>query len=197
MVRCHQALPALWGTAMRDNLSTDQFDEFADDLLAERTARPLFIVGTSKVENLLFLVLRQHLLPKKTRPNDQDELLEGDRPLATFSARIKLCYRLGLIDETLYQALEQLRNIRNQCAHSIIFDVTSPPIREREAALRKSFAQRKSYRLTKERYFGSKKLTATEELQCVLLTLCALLEVILDSTTVTRGNKHALRIASR
>ena len=82
---------------MRNDLPMDQFDDFADDLLGERTARPLIIVGTAKVENLLFQILSQHLLPKKTKASDQDELLEGDRPLATFSARIKLCYRLGLI----------------------------------------------------------------------------------------------------
>ena len=102
-----------------------------------------------------------------------------------------------MTDETLYKTLEQLRNIRNQCAHSIAFDVSSPPMREQEAALRKSIAHRESFLLTKERYFGSRRLSATEELQCVLLTLCALLEVILHSTTVTRVNKRALRIASR
>ena len=76
----------------------DLFDAFADDLLAERMPRPLIIVGTSKVDLLLFGILDAYLLPKRAKPKHKDELLEGDRPLATFSARIKMCYRLGLID---------------------------------------------------------------------------------------------------
>jgi hypothetical protein len=39
------------------------FDDFAEDLLAERSARPLIIVGASKIEQLLFQMLDTFLLP--------------------------------------------------------------------------------------------------------------------------------------
>src|SRR6266446_4704113 len=106
----------------RKSTISEVFDIFADDLLAERSARPLVIIGASKVDHLLSEMLRTFLLPKCAKAKNQDELLDGDAPLATFSARIKLCRRLGLIDETLYLALERLRALRNFSAHSISFN---------------------------------------------------------------------------
>src|SRR5687767_418859 len=126
------------------------FDAFAEDLLVERTVRPLIIVGASKVDQLLFEILNLYLLPKFATAKDPDELLEGDRPLATFSARIKMCYRLGLIDKTLYVALEKLRSLRNPSAHSIAFDIGKSPIREHLAEFRRHLVDRHSFQLTKE-----------------------------------------------
>jgi hypothetical protein len=176
---------------------SDLFDAFAEDLLGERTARPLIIIGASKVDNLLLEILNLYLLPKRAKAKDHDELLEGDRPLATFSARIKTCYRLGLIDETLYIALEQLRTLRNPSAHSIAFDIMKSPTREHLTELRKRIANRHSFRLTKERYFDHASFNKIEELQCLLLTLCVLLEAIREKTTTTGGNRIALNIAAR
>jgi hypothetical protein len=178
--------------------TTELFDVFADDLLAERNARPLLIVGASKVDHLLLEMLRAFLLPKMAKARHQDELLEGDtRPVGTFSARIKLCRRLGLIDGTLYLALERLRTLRNLSAHSISFNETKSPVREHLAELRKQIATRSSYRLTRERYFDSAALHGIEELQCLLLTLCVLLEAIREKVGRTSGNKGALSIAAK
>lgn len=182
---------------MHNTSTSDLFDMFAEDLLGERIARPIIIVGASKVDNLLLEILDKYLLPKRAKANEYDELLEGDRPLATFSARIKMCYRLGLIDESLYLALEQLRALRNPSAHSIAFDITKSPTREHIAELRKSVANRNSFRLTKERYFDHTSLNKIEELQCLLLTLCVLLQAIREKTSTTRGNKLSLGIATR
>jgi len=173
------------------------FDEFADDLLAERGVRPLIIVGASKVDDALVEILRRFLLPKISKANGQDELLDGARPLGTFSARIKTCRRLGLIDETLYCALERLRSVRNLCAHSIWFDASKSPARDHLAELSKHVTNRRSYKLTKERYFNNSLLQPIEEWQCLLLTLCVLLEAIREKVKSTRGSKVALRIAAK
>ena len=182
---------------MHNAPTSDMFDEFAEDLLGERTARPLIIIGASKVDNLLLQILNVYLLPKRAKAKEQDELLEGDRPLGTFSARIKMCYRLGLIDETLYLALEQLRALRNPSAHSIAFDIMKSPTREHISELRKSVASRHSFRQTKKRYFDNAALTKIDELQCVLLTLCVLLELIHEKVSTTCGSKVALSIATQ
>ena len=173
------------------------FDEFADELLKERSDRPLIIIGTSKVDNLLFEILNLYFLPKRVKGNDSDELLEGDRPLATFSSRIKICYRLGIIDDTLCNSLERLRTLRNPSAHSIAFDITKSPVKENIAELRKCVINRRSFQLTQNRYFNKSNLNKTEELQCILLTLCVLLEAIREKTSQTKGNKHSLQIAAR
>jgi len=177
--------------------NSELFDSFAEDLLAERSARPLLIVGASKVDHLLFKILLAFLLPKIAKSKDQDELLEGDTPLSTFSARIKICRRLGLIDETLYLALERLRAVRNLSAHAVSFDHAKSPAREHLAELRRQVSSRRSYRLTKERYFNNEPLQPMEELQRLLLTLCVLLEAIRETVKPPSGNKSALSIAAR
>lgn len=173
------------------------FDLFAEDLLAERNARPLVIIGASKVDDLLFEVLRSFLLPKIAKAKDRDELLEGDRPLATFSARIKICRRLGLIDETFYGTLDRLRDLRNLSAHSVSFDASKSPVRDHIAELRKSVAGRNSYRLTRRRYFDAAALQPIEEIQCLLLTICVLLEAIRGKIRRTSGNRTTSMIAAK
>ena len=42
-----------------------------------------------------------------------------ERPLGTFSAKISIAYRLGLIDKDFEYALQVVRKIRNSFAHSI------------------------------------------------------------------------------
>ena len=182
---------------MREMANVNLFDTFAEDLLEERNARSLIIVGASKVDNLLLQILNAYLLPKRAKAKEPDELLDGDRPLGAFSARIKMCYRLGLIEETLCHVLEKLRQLRNPSAHSVAFDIMKSPTREHLADLCNSVTKRNSFRHTRECYFHSTPLNNIEELQCVLLTLCVLLEAIRKKTSTTRGSKTALRIANR
>lgn len=173
------------------------FDNFADDLLAERTPRTMIIVGASKVDSLLYDTLAAHLLPKRAKAEEQDELLDSDRPLATFSSRIKMCYRLGIVDESLYLTLEALRALRNPSAHSVAFDVGKSPTREHFANLRNRVVSRSSFQWTKERYFDNRALNKTEELQCILLALCVLLEAVREKTIRTSGNKSTMAISRR
>lgn len=178
-------------------MDRDLFDVFADDLLGERSARPLIIVSASKIDDLLLEMLRSFLLPKLARPKDPDELLEGDTPLATFSARIKMCRRLGLIDETLYTTLDKLRRLRNLCAHSISFDHTKSPAKEFLADLRTRVITRTSFRLTKQRYFDPEPLKPIDEIQCIMLTICVLLEAIREKVRKIEGNKRARGISAK
>jgi hypothetical protein len=41
-----------------NTIKSESFDAFAEDLLAERSAKPLIIVGASKVDDLLLEILR-------------------------------------------------------------------------------------------------------------------------------------------
>jgi DNA-binding MltR family transcriptional regulator len=183
--------------AAKRQSDSNAFDTFADDLLAERNVRPLIIVGASKIDDLLLEMLRAYLLPKKTKPKEQDELLEGDTPLGTFSARIKMCRRLGLIDENLCTALEKLRVLRNRSAHKVAFDHSESPDREHVSDFRGQMVDRKSFGLTRNRYFESEELRGIEDLQCSLLTLCVLLEAARKCIGMTKGNRKALGISSK
>ena len=107
---------------------SEDFDRFAEELLGEQAMRPLIIVAAARIDTLLLRLLSTHMLPKKAGQKDSDELLEGDRPLSAFSARIKLAYRLGLIDETLRNALEKLRSLLNPSSHDVKFDLSRSPL---------------------------------------------------------------------
>lgn len=172
------------------------FDDFADGLQVERTPRSLFIIGASKIDYLLAEILRAYLLPKSTKAKDQDELLEGDMPISTFSSRIKLCRRLGLIDETIYVALEKLRSIRNLSAHGLLFDHSTSPLREHIADFRRHLTHRKSFALTKKRFFNDSFENDVEEWQCLLLTVCVLLEAVNASTLRTKENTKTNKISA-
>ena len=157
---------------------TLNFDDFADELLAEKQPRALVILACAKIDVQLLGLITPSLLPKIAKANEQDELLEGDNPLATFSSRIKICRRLGLIDEPLAKTLDKLRNVRNQAAHWVLFGVKDPPLRDQLKHLLSLVESRRSYNLTVKKFFGDVDLTAEEKLKATLLTISAILESI-------------------
>jgi DNA-binding MltR family transcriptional regulator len=175
-------------------LTTDQFDSFVEDLLGEKLARPIIIIGASKIDDLLFRIIEKYLLP--ARDSKEDELLKGDTPLSTFSSRIKITYRLGIIDENMFKLLEQVRKIRNLCAHSIEFDIKKSPARDHFNELKKMLVTRTSFNLTKSRFF-SDSFNDTKELQCILVTICVILEAIHEKIIKTKGVKKTLRISTK
>jgi hypothetical protein len=81
---------------------------------ARETDRAGVILGAARIDELLYELLAAFLLPS---PNSNDDLLDTERPLGTFSARISMCYRLGLIDASFTRSLHLIRRIRNGFAH--------------------------------------------------------------------------------
>lgn len=170
------------------------FDSFVEDLLGEKNARPIIIIGASRIDDILFGIMNKFLLPKKSR---QDELLEGDTPIGTFSSRIKITYRLGIIDEELFKILERIRALRNKSAHSIEFNIKKSPLREHATELKKMVLPRVSYKKTSERYFKGVELNEIKQLQCIMITTCVLLESVKETITRTGGIKETLDISNK
>lgn len=92
-----------------------EFKKFAEEFSSE-SDRAAVILGAAKLDILLFQLLQKVLRPSTTR---NDELLEGDSPLGTFSSRALLCHRLGLIDDELFRSINLVRRIRNSFAHEL------------------------------------------------------------------------------
>jgi len=161
---------------MHKEQKTLTFDEFADGLLRERQPRALVILASAQIDTQLRCLCEAFLFKKSAKIQDDDELLDGDNPLSTFSSRIKICSRLGLLDKALFDALNTLRNIRNQAAHWILFGPGDAPLRDQIRHLTSLIINRRSYRLTVSKFFHNGKLSELESLQAVLLTLCVLLE---------------------
>ena len=160
---------------MRKEPTTLTFDEFADGLISERQPRALVILASAQIDTQLRSVLEAFLWRKAGNPKGSDELFDGDSPLASFSSRIKISRRLGLIDEQLAHALDKLRDVRNQAAHWISFGVADAPLRDQLKHLQTLIKHRRSYRLTVSRFFGSQQLSELQSLQAMLLTLSVLL----------------------
>ncbi len=156
-------------------MNTTEFDEFAEEFLMETSERIIVIICASKLDDILFSNLNKYFLKKIS---SKDELLEGDQPLSTFSSRIKINYRLGLIDKSFYYLLEQIRAIRNKSAHNVSFNITKPPFKDHIHNIRKGLEGRKSYQLTKQRYFNDEINNSLKELKCLLLSLCVILQAV-------------------
>ena len=95
------------------DIHIEDFKIFAEEFRDE-SDRSAVILGAAKIDYLLYQLLQNHMLPN---PTGNDDLLDGDSPLSTFSARINACYRLGLIDAGLTRALHMIRKTRNAFAH--------------------------------------------------------------------------------
>ena len=77
--------------------------------------RSSVIVIVAKLDMLLYQVIKKMTLPS---PKKSDDLLDGDAPLSSFSAKVTFTHRLGRIDDDLSQALHLIRKIRNDFAHN-------------------------------------------------------------------------------
>lgn len=83
--------------------------------------RSSVIVSAAYVDELLEYLIKCFLT---FTPNEKEdnELFLGYGPLSSFSSKILLSYRLGLISDYEYKALQVIRKIRNAFAHDISKD---------------------------------------------------------------------------
>lgn len=78
--------------------------------------RATVILVVSKFDLILSQILQKYLIPV---PDSEDGLLADGCPLSTFSARIHMVHRLGLIDNLFSRSLHLIRKIRNSFAHEV------------------------------------------------------------------------------
>lgn len=105
-----------------------QYKLFVNEIKNE-SDRAAVILGTSQLDVLLYQLIEGFLLPSTS---SRDDLLDGDKPLASFSARINFAYRVGLIDAEFVRALHIVRKIRNSYAHEVSgVSLTTGPHRDR------------------------------------------------------------------
>jgi DNA-binding MltR family transcriptional regulator len=89
------------------------------------------------------------------------ELLRGDGPLSSFSARIKVAYAIGLISESVRSDFEIIRKIRNHFAHHPrATSFSESPVREHCANLAfvkwfKVHAEEAYHRTPREHFLGA------------------------------------------
>jgi DNA-binding MltR family transcriptional regulator len=80
--------------------------------------RSCVIVAASIIEHQLTECLRGRLVPTGAA---QDSFLDGaNAPIGTFSARIDLAHRIGMIGQQFARDLHLIRRMRNELAHSVV-----------------------------------------------------------------------------
>lgn len=137
-------------------------EEFRDE-----SDRAAVILGAAKLDMLLMQVLDRRLLPSLATT---DELLEGDSPLATFSARINMCYRLGLITPEFAKALHLVHRIRNGFAHEISgVSLASGAHSDRLKSLLLPFLSLRFFDVFRQHFFGDKTDAPTNFRVCLSL----------------------------
>ena len=102
--------------------------------LAGESERSAVVLGAARIDYSL-----ERLIKKVMHHNSggDDNLFSPDRPLGSFSSKIALACRLGLISMDVEHALQMIRKIRNDFAHSIEgIRLKESPHRERISELK-------------------------------------------------------------
>lgn len=89
-----------------------------DELEHSASDRSCVIVAAAYIDELLEYLLKNFLYSPSSEKEDKD-LFSGYGPLSSFSSKILLSYRLGLISNYEYKTLQIIRKIRNTFAHDI------------------------------------------------------------------------------
>ena len=89
-----------------------------DELEHSTSDRSCVIVAAAYIDELLGFLLKGFLNSPSSEKEDK-ELFSGYGPLSSFSSKILLSYRLGLISNYEYKSLQIIRKIRNVFAHDI------------------------------------------------------------------------------
>lgn len=89
------------------------------DEFEKETDRAAGIVGAAILDSSLESALKSYFV--KSTHTKNDSLFDGpNAPLSSFSSKIDIMFRLGLISEKMASALHIVRKIRNNFAHDIV-----------------------------------------------------------------------------
>ncbi len=153
------------------------FRAFVEEFKGE-SDRAAVILGAAKLDSLLAQILDRFLLASLA---STDELLEGDAPLATFSARINASYRLGLISSEFAKSLHLVRRIRNAFAHETSgCSLSTGAHSDRLKALLLPLRSLPFFLKFRERHFD--EVTPSTDFRACLAMMAARLEARLNAT---------------
>jgi hypothetical protein len=94
---------------------SDDGIQWMHELMEESSDRAAVIVGTAMIDDSLKSLLMGWFCPSPI--TSEDDLLGQERSLSTLNSRIRISYRLRLIDREFAEALHEVRELRNAYAH--------------------------------------------------------------------------------
>jgi hypothetical protein len=141
--------------ALFSQAELDEFLAFVQEFVGE-SDRAAVILGAAKIDTQLYQILQKVLVPQ---PSSGDDLLDTERPLSSFSSRINMVYRVGLIDAEFVRALHLIRKIRNSCAHELSgVSLGAGPARDRIRELVGPLKARRQFEELRDHFVGKDKL---------------------------------------
>ena len=143
--------------------------------MAEETERGAVIIGASRLDVGLERLLKSVMFHN---PEGRDRLFDSDKALGTFSSRIDMCHRLGLIGDDFKSALTIVRRIRNDFAHSIDFaKLSEAPYSDRVGQLVHLTKEMGGYRLAAEALEGKTRSDEMYQYSCAVTAMVRMLDV--------------------
>jgi hypothetical protein len=107
-----RSLRAYW----RDRMVPPDIAAIAAELRGESDRASVILMAALLDDALVFMISGKFLdLPNK---NEAEYIFRPDGPLGSFSARAEISYLFGFIDEQAYGQLDDIREMRNACAHT-------------------------------------------------------------------------------
>jgi DNA-binding MltR family transcriptional regulator len=91
--------------------------EVVRDIMAQylsETDRSCAILICSHLDELMEKLLKARFVSTKSK---SDDIFEGYGPLSSFSAKIEIAHRLGLVSKRMRSDLQIVRKVRNHMAH--------------------------------------------------------------------------------
>jgi hypothetical protein len=117
-------LDALNRLSTSEMSSVEHFTDFFREIADLGNQRGAAILLATHLEDALQLAVTTRL---KINPKYLNEVLGFDRPLGSFTNKIRMAYAIGLITQFTRTNLDIIRSVRNAFAHSVIpisFDTT-------------------------------------------------------------------------
>jgi hypothetical protein len=128
---------------------TASLNEFVAEFGAEGD-RARVILAAAKLDLQLYHLLVRVL---RTSPQQSDSLIDGNGPLSSFSSRIDISHRLGMISAELARALHLVRRIRNDFAHEVAgASLTAGAHRDRVVELCRPLLEFKEFDMNRKKF---------------------------------------------
>jgi hypothetical protein len=110
---------------MFEGKSNSEVFTYSLDLIQNESDRGAALLAAMLTEHCLDQLLEARLLPTI----GDEKLLSGfNSPIGTFSAKIELSYRVGILPPGLAKLLNGLRKIRNSFAHEVTGSFDTPSV---------------------------------------------------------------------
>ncbi len=180
-----------------DKLSLVMGGKWLQDLHQDLSGsdRSCAVLAAAILDDRLDRLLKAVLLPGAAK--GEDRLLGRGGVADSFSARIELAYRVGLLSANVRKALDWLREIRNEAAHRTEFSFDADAIRSRAKNVVVALELKTRFpRSLQEPYASSKGhfVASTFVLACVLEAVAASplrlgLEPLVDMTNMLFKNE--------